>query len=285
MNTIPILYDVKRSRLELDEQESRASQAPNAVDCVSSRKPSISQEQSVPISAKQQGFLASCSNHIKSIVYGGVDGIITMFGRPLCSYVNGFSQPKSRYRLCFFCSFLGFVFFFLLFIHPAIVCSIDGGNISPQVLVVVGIATLIADAFSMALGDFLSSRAEQENEKMAEARLFTQSQEEQKRNLVNHFMSRNYGQEDAVQLVSMIARDQTTFRRIVVAVSEDEMATDASTNESTKQRPIIGALWTFAAFVGFGVIPLLVAFVSEFLVTVIFTGVTLCCLGILKVSK
>jgi len=65
------------------------------------------------------------SNYLKSIVYGGLDGIITMF---------------------------------------AMVCSISGGHVQPHILFVVGIANMLADAFSMALGDFLSTKAELEND-------------------------------------------------------------------------------------------------------------------------
>lgn len=60
---------------------------------------------------------------IKSIVYGGVDGIITTF---------------------------------------AVVASASGASLSIKVLMILGFASLFADAISMGFGDYLSSRAQHE---------------------------------------------------------------------------------------------------------------------------
>ncbi len=59
--------------------------------------------------------------HIKSIVYGGLDGIITTF---------------------------------------ATVTSVAGAQLSPVVIVVLGISHLVADGLSMGTGDAMSSQAE-----------------------------------------------------------------------------------------------------------------------------
>ena len=56
----------------------------------------------------------------RSIVYGGVDGIITMFN---------------------------------------IMSGITGANLDPRYIMVLGLATLIADAISMGISDFLSTKA------------------------------------------------------------------------------------------------------------------------------
>jgi len=60
---------------------------------------------------------------IKSMVYGGVDGIITTF---------------------------------------AVVASGSGASLSIAVLIILGVGSLVADAISMGFGDYLSSRAEHE---------------------------------------------------------------------------------------------------------------------------
>ena len=66
----------------------------------------------------------SSGDIIKSLVFGGLDGIITTF---------------------------------------AIVCAVQGSeNLGSKVVIMMGIANLVADAISMGLGDYLSEKAENE---------------------------------------------------------------------------------------------------------------------------
>ena len=64
------------------------------------------------------------SNYSKSIVYGGLDGIITTF---------------------------------------AVVAGTVGGNLPTLTVVILGFSNLLADGFSIAIGDYLSSHDEDEN--------------------------------------------------------------------------------------------------------------------------
>jgi len=73
--------------------------------------------------ASPENHNISTGRYMKSIVYGGLDGIITTF---------------------------------------AIVAGIAGAGLNSGVVVILGFANLIADAISMGMGDFLSSTAEQE---------------------------------------------------------------------------------------------------------------------------
>jgi vacuolar iron transporter family protein len=66
------------------------------------------------------------SKYIKSIVYGGLDGIITTF---------------------------------------AVVSAVVGASLSPAVVLIMGFANLLADGLSMGFGDYLSSKADQEKER------------------------------------------------------------------------------------------------------------------------
>ena len=66
---------------------------------------------------------ASEGKFLKSIVYGGLDGIITTF---------------------------------------AVVAGVAGASLSSSIVLILGFANLIADGISMAVGDFLSSKAERE---------------------------------------------------------------------------------------------------------------------------
>jgi len=65
------------------------------------------------------------SSRGKSIVFGGLDGVITTF---------------------------------------SIVAAVAGASLPPQTAILMGFSNLIADALSMGLGDFLSSKAELEFE-------------------------------------------------------------------------------------------------------------------------
>lgn len=72
-------------------------------------------------SPKEEGHNTDTGEYIKSIVYGGLDGIITTF---------------------------------------ATVTSVAGAEFSAAVVVVLGISHLFADGLSMGLGDYMSSQAE-----------------------------------------------------------------------------------------------------------------------------
>jgi vacuolar iron transporter family protein len=66
------------------------------------------------------------SKYIKSIVYGGLDGIITTF---------------------------------------AVVSAVIGASLSPAIVLIMGFANLLADGLSMGFGDYLSSKADSEKER------------------------------------------------------------------------------------------------------------------------
>ena len=63
----------------------------------------------------------SQGSYLKSIVYGGIDGVVTTF---------------------------------------AIIAGVIGANLDLLIVIILGFANLIADGLSMAIGDFLSTRSE-----------------------------------------------------------------------------------------------------------------------------
>lgn len=68
------------------------------------------------------------NKYIKSIVYGGIDGIITTF---------------------------------------AIVAGATGAQLETKYVIALGIGNVLADGFSMAMGDYLSTRAEEKEKELA----------------------------------------------------------------------------------------------------------------------
>jgi len=71
----------------------------------------------------QEQHAGDDNNYVRSLVLGGLDGIVTTF---------------------------------------AVVSAATGGNLSDRVLLLMGFANLVADGMSMGLGDFLSSKAEKD---------------------------------------------------------------------------------------------------------------------------
>src|SRR6056297_1392379 len=103
--------------------------------------------------------------YIKSIVYGGLDGIITTF---------------------------------------AVVAGVAGAQLSAGVVLILGFANLFADGISMAVGDFLSTKAEQEyntSEKNRESWEVDVYPEGEKQELVDLYTTKGYSKEDAQTMV------------------------------------------------------------------------------------
>lgn len=186
--------------------------------------------------------------YIGSAVYGGLDGIITTF---------------------------------------AVVAGVAGAQLSTGVLLILGFANLIADGISMAIGDFLSTRAEQEYntaEKKREAWEVEVYPEGEKLELIELYMAKGYEKEDAKKMVDIVAKNKEGWIDIMMkeelGIMED--------NDS----PLKNALVTFGSFALFGFVPLLAFTVAQlfsvlndytFLIATIMTGLTLFLLGALKV--
>jgi len=72
-------------------------------------------------SGELKSFKDPCGKYVKSIVFGGLDGIITIF---------------------------------------SMVAAVAGGGLAAGVVVIMGISNLLGDGLSMGLGDYLSSKAQ-----------------------------------------------------------------------------------------------------------------------------
>ncbi|MGM0532063.1 MAG: VIT1/CCC1 transporter family protein [Bacteroidota bacterium] len=186
--------------------------------------------------------------YIGSAVYGGLDGIITTF---------------------------------------AVVAGVAGAQLSAGVVLILGFANLFADGISMAVGDFLSTRAEQEynaSEKKRESWEVDVYPEGEKQELVDLYTGKGYSKEDAQQMVDIIAKNKEGWVDIMMK-EELEIIEDNSS-------PLKNSLVTFVSFAVFGFIPLIAFTVAQlyqslqestFLIASIMTGATLFILGALKV--
>jgi len=120
----------------------------------------IHEKASIAAAATEEHGSAS-SKFIGSLVYGGLDGIITTF---------------------------------------AVVSGVAGAQLDPGIVIILGLANLFGDGFSMATGAYLSSKSEKEyyqREREREAWEVDHFPEGEKAELIEIYLSQGYPLEDA----------------------------------------------------------------------------------------
>jgi VIT1/CCC1 family predicted Fe2+/Mn2+ transporter len=151
--------------------------------------------------------------YVKSVIYGGLDGIITTF---------------------------------------AVVAGVEGAALSPAIVLILGSANLVADGISMAIGDFLSTRSEQEYakaERQREAWEVEHYPEGEKRELVEIYKAKGLAEAEATAIVDIMARHNKAWVDIMMV---EELGI-----VETQESPLKNAVATFLAFAVFGLVPLL----------------------------
>ena len=187
--------------------------------------------------------------YIKSVIYGGLDGTITTF---------------------------------------AAVAGVAGAALSPGVVLIMGLANLVADGLSMSIGDYLSSKSQAEYEAAERARESWEVEnypEGEKRELEEIYTARGMLPADARSAVEIIAKDKKAWI--------DTMMVEELGIMPNEESPLKSALATFLAFATFGFLPI-AAYVfalfipalshAQFPLAVILTASTLFGLGALKTS-
>jgi VIT1/CCC1 family predicted Fe2+/Mn2+ transporter len=158
-------------------------------------------------------------SYLRDLVYGAVDGTVTTF---------------------------------------AVVSGVAGAQLAPRIVVVMGLANVVADGFSMAIGNFLATRAErqltQRARRMEEQhvdRVPTGEREEVRQ----IYAGKGFAGDDLERAVTVITSDR---RRWVETMLREELG--LSTEGPSPAR---AAVATFAAFIVAGFVPLL-PFIAEF---------------------
>lgn len=160
------------------------------------------------------------SQYIGELVYGGLDGIITTF---------------------------------------AVVSGVAGAQLGSEIVLILGLANLFADGFSMATGAYLSSRSEQEyydREHQRETWETEHFPEAEKIELYEIYRVQGYSEADARNLVEIKSKDQDLW---VQAMMVDELGMLPD-----ERNPLLNGLATLVSFVVAGSIPLLVYLVGLF---------------------
>ncbi len=186
--------------------------------------------------------------YIKSIVYGGLDGIVTTF---------------------------------------AVVAGASGASLNPGIILIFGFANLIGDGISMAFGEYVSSRAENEykqREKIHAESIFHSDFDQEKQRLINSYVGKGFNEQESLLMVSLLAGNKNSF--ISMTLLERGIVT-------VEESLFIKSLYTFLSFIVFGIVPLtvyIIAFIfpevikHTFLIACFLTAITLFCLGAMKVQ-
>jgi vacuolar iron transporter family protein len=153
------------------------------------------------------------ASYLRDWIYGGIDGAVTTF---------------------------------------AIVAGSTGADLSSRVILILGIANLLADGFSMAAANYSGSKSEIEDFsrlKAIEEKHIAVAPEGEREEIRQIFTARGYKGDDLEAMVRLVTSNKITW--IETMMQAEYGMYDAP------HTPHRAALYTFAAFVLFGSIPLL----------------------------
>lgn len=180
-------------------------------------------------------------NYLRDWVYGAIDGAVTTF---------------------------------------AVVAGVTGASLSPGVVVVLGAANLGADGFSMAAGNLLATKAEQEDiEHLAAVEnrhvdMFPVGEREEVRQI---FRAKGLEGDELERVVEWITVDRARWVRT--------MLTEEYGLPREVRSPWLAALSTFSAFLACGLVPLvpfILGVANPFWLAAAFTGAMFFAIGSAK---
>ena len=149
--------------------------------------------------------------HIKDVIYGANDGIITTF---------------------------------------AVVAGVAGASLSEITIIILGLASLFADGFSMAASSYLGSKSEKDFFRRAvESWEFENVPEEEMAEMRSLLKERGYSENEADNLTNLLAKNKSFWLDVM-------MREELHLSPDKKQVPWKGALVTFISFIAAGFIPI-----------------------------
>jgi vacuolar iron transporter family protein len=147
----------------------------------------------------------------------------------------------------------------------AIVSASAGANLPGQVVIILGIANLLADGFSMAVSNFLATRSREDEVRRAredESWQIGEYPEGERRELREIFAGKGFTGKTLDRIVEVISGNRGLWVETMV---EDELKL-----EKVTANPWTAATATFIAFLTFGFVPL-VPYVLAFPEAIVFT--------------
>lgn len=134
----------------------------------------------------------------------------------------------------------------------AIVTGVVGASLSPSIIIILGFANLLADGFSMAIGNYLAVKTQNEfiqKERKREEWEIDNRIEEEKQEIREIYGKKGFKDE----LLDEIVRIITSRQKVWV----DTMMREELGLIEGKHSPIVNAVNTFVGFNSLGIIPLL----------------------------
>jgi len=155
------------------------------------------------------------SEYIQSIVFGGLDGIITTF---------------------------------------AVIVAAVAGGLTYGTILIITFSNLLGDAIGMGIGDFISSKAEEdaaEAERNREAWEVANKPEDEKKEMVDIYVAKGYSPQDAREVVDLLFQSKDAFLDIMLVEELGIMPAEGGPSA------IKSGFITFGAFIVMGAIPAL----------------------------
>jgi VIT1/CCC1 family predicted Fe2+/Mn2+ transporter len=180
-------------------------------------------------------------NYIRDWVYGGIDGAVTTF---------------------------------------AIVSGVVGADLSNKVIVILGLANIVADGFSMAASNFLGTKAEHDEIKHwenVEKRHIEEAPEGEKNEIREIFRQKGFAGADLENAVNVIT---SSHQQWIQTMLKEEYGLPLEIRSAW-----LAATATFVSFVLCGFVPLLpylLGWGSDFVMSSVLTGVVFFAIGSVK---
>ncbi len=162
----------------------------------------------------------------------------------------------------------------------AIVAGAVGADLSGRVVLILGIANLLADGFSMAAGNYSGTKAELDDQRRlhaVEKRHIAMEPEGEREEIRAIFRAKGFEGADLERVVDVITADE---ERWIGTMLTEEYGLPAATRQ-----PLTAALSTFAAFVVAGAVPLVpfvLGLTGAATIAVTATGVVFFAIGSIK---
>lgn len=182
--------------------------------------------------------------YIREIVYGGNDGIVTTF---------------------------------------AVVAGTVGADLPHSIVIILGLANLLADGLSMATGAYLSEKSDQaqwRRIRAEEMREIAEIPDIERAEVREYFASLGFAGADLERAVQIVTADKERWVDVMMIAEHEHAGSEDS-------KPLLDGVMTFLSFVAFGSIPLLPYFLAvpdedRFAVAIAGTAAALVLLGIAR---
>ena len=194
-----------------------------------------------PEAIRQRLAEGPSSSYLRDWIYGGIDGAVTTF---------------------------------------AIVSGVEGAALSPKVVVILGLANLLADGFSMAAGNYSGTRAEcdeREHLRRVEHRHIVEEPEGEREEIRQIYQRKGLEGKNLEMVVDAITADR---ERWVETMLNEEYGLS-----SEARSPMLAAWTTFSAFLLCGAVPILpfvLGLSSAFMISAVTTGMVFFAIGCVR---